>query len=51
LSLTVFVALLNVSPNSVRRLEQAKKVPTGAKTVLQELLDQSPHLLDYRIVV
>jgi len=51
LSLTVFAALLNVSPTSVRQWEQAKRVQTGAKTVLLELLDQSPHLLDYRIAV
>ena len=49
LSQTVFAELLNVSPSSVRQWEQGKRVPTGATKVLLELLDQSPHLLDYRI--
>ena len=51
LSQTVFAELLNVSPSSVRQWEQGKRVPTGATKVLLELLDQSPHLLDYRIAV
>lgn len=49
LSQTVFAELLNVSPSSVKQWEQGKRVPTGATKVLLELLDQSPHLLDYRI--
>ncbi len=51
LSQTVFAELLNVSPSSVRQWEQGKRVPTGATKVLLELLDQSPHLLDYRIAI
>ena len=51
LSQTVFAQLLNVSPSSVRQWEQGKRVPTGATKVLLELLNKSPHLLDYRIGV
>ena len=49
LSQTVFAGLLNVSASSVRQWEQGKRVPTGSTKVLLELLDKSPHLLDYRI--
>jgi putative transcriptional regulator len=51
LSQTVFAKLLNVSPSSIRQWEQGKRVPTGATKVLLELLNKSPHLLDYRIGV
>jgi putative transcriptional regulator len=51
LSQTVFAQLLNVSPSSVKQWEQGKRVPTGSTKVLLELLDKSPHLLDYRITV
>ncbi len=49
LSQAVFARLLNVSPSSVRQWEQGKRVPTGSTKVLLELLNKSPHLLDYRI--
>jgi len=49
LSQTVFAKLLNVSPSSVRQWEQGKRIPTGSTKVLLELLDMSPHILDYRI--
>jgi putative transcriptional regulator len=45
----VFAKLLNVSPSSVRQWEQGIKTPKGSAKVLLELLNQSPHLLDYRI--
>jgi DNA-binding transcriptional regulator YiaG len=51
LSLTVFAALLNLSQTSIRQWKQAKRVPTGLTTVLLELLDQSPYILDYRISI
>lgn len=51
LSQTVFANLLNVSPSSVRQWEQGTRSPTGATKVLLELLNKSPHLLDYRIGV
>ena len=51
LSQTVFAKLLNVSPSSIRQWEQGKRVPTGSTKVLLELLNKSPHLLDYRIGV
>lgn len=49
LSQAVFAKLLNVSPSSVRQWEQGARVPTGSTKVLLELLDKSPHILDYRI--
>ncbi len=49
LSQAVFARLLNVSPSSVRQWEQGKRVPTGSTKVLLELLNKSPHLLDYRM--
>jgi len=49
LSKIVFAELLNVSPSSVRQWEQGIKVPKGSAKVLLELLNKSPHLLDYRI--
>jgi putative transcriptional regulator len=49
LSQTVFAKLLNVSPSSVRQWEQGKRIPTGSTKILLELLDKSPHILDYRI--
>ncbi len=49
LSQSVFAELLNVSLSSVRQWEQGTRVPTGATKVLLELLDKSPHILDYRI--
>jgi len=49
LSQTVFAKLLNVSPSSVRQWEQGKRIPTGSTKVLLELLNRSPHILDYRI--
>ena len=49
LSQTVFAKLLNVSPSSVRQWEQGKRIPTGSTKVLLELLDKTPHILDYRI--
>jgi putative transcriptional regulator len=51
LSQAVFAKLLNVSPSSVRQWEQGKRVPTGSTKVLLELLNKSPHLLDFRISV
>ena len=51
LSQTVFAKLLNVSPSSIRQWEQGKRVPTGSTKVLLELLNKSPHLLDYRVGV
>ena len=49
LSQAVFAKLLNVSLSSVRQWEQGARVPTGSAKVLLELLDRSPHILDYRI--
>jgi len=49
LSQSVFAKLLNVSPSSVRQWEQGKREPTGPTKVLLELLEKSPHLLDYRL--
>ncbi len=49
LSQTVFAKLINVSPSSVRQWEQGVRVPTGSTKVLLELLNKSPHILDYRI--
>ena len=49
LSQAVFAKLLNVSPSSIRQWEQGKRKPTGATQVLLELLQKSPHLLDYRM--
>jgi len=49
LSQSVFAKLLNVSASSVRQWEQGKRHPTGATRVLLELLERSPHLLDYRL--
>jgi len=49
LSQSVFAKLLNVSLSSVRQWEQGSRIPTGATKVLLELLDKSPHILDYRI--
>ena len=49
LSQTVFAQLLNVSPSSVRQWEQGKRMPSGSTKVLLELLNRSPHVLDYRI--
>lgn len=49
LSQAVFAKLLNVSPSSVRQWEQGKRIPTGSTKVLLDLLNKSPHILDYRI--
>lgn len=49
LSQAVFAKLLNVSPSSVRQWEQGKRTPTGSTQVLLDLLEKSPHVLDYRI--
>jgi putative transcriptional regulator len=49
LSQAVFAKLLNVSPSSVRQWEQGKRIPTGPTKVLLDLLNKSPHILDYRI--
>jgi len=49
LSQSVFAKLLNVSASSIRQWEQGKRHPTGATRVLLELLERSPHLLDYRL--
>jgi putative transcriptional regulator len=49
LSQTVFAKLLNVSPSSIRQWEQGKKKPTGSTRVLLDLLERSPHVLDYRL--
>jgi putative transcriptional regulator len=49
LSQAVFAKLLNVSPSSVRQWEQGKRTPTGSTKVLLDLLEKSPHVLDYRI--
>ena len=49
LSQTVFARVLNVSPSSIRQWEQGKRKPSGSTKVLLELLEKSPHLLDYRL--
>ncbi len=49
LSQAVFAKLLNVSLSSVRQWEQGKRIPTGSTKVLLDLLNKSPHILDYRI--
>lgn len=49
LSQAVFAKLLNVSSSSVKQWEQGKRTPTGSTKVLLDLLDKSPHVLDYRI--
>ena len=51
LSQPVFARLLNVSVSSIRQWEQGKRRPTGSTKVLLELLEKSPHLLDYRLNV
>ncbi|MES9901787.1 MAG: helix-turn-helix domain-containing protein [Sedimenticola sp.] len=51
LSQSVFAKLLNVSSSSIRQWEQGKRKPTGSTKVLLELLEKSPHLLDYRLGV
>ena len=48
LSQTVFARVLNVSPSSIRQWEHGKRKPSGSTKVLLELLEKSPHLLDYR---
>ena len=49
LSQSVFAKILNVSSSSIRQWEQGKRRPTGSTKVLLELLEKSPHLLDYRL--
>ncbi len=49
LSQSVFAEILNVSPSSIRQWEQGKRTPSGSTKVLLELLERSPHLLDYRL--
>ena len=51
ISQTVFAKILNVSPSSIRQWEQGKRTPSGSTKVLLELLETSPHLLDYRLKV
>ena len=51
LSQTVFAKVLNVSTSSIRQWEQGKRKPSGSTKVLLELLEKSPHLLDYRFSV
>lgn len=51
LSQTVFAKVLNVSASSIRQWEQGKRKPSGSTKVLLELLEKSPHLLDYRLSV
>ena len=48
-SQSVFASILNVSPSSIRQWEQGKRTPSGSTQVLLELLEKSPHLLDYRL--
>jgi putative transcriptional regulator len=48
LSQTVFAKVLNVSASSIRQWEQGKRKPSGSTKILLELLEKSPHLLDYR---
>ncbi len=49
LSQNVFAELLNVSSSSIKQWEQGKRRPSGSTKVLLELLEKSPHLLDYRL--
>ena len=49
MSQSVFAEILNVSPSSIRQWEQGKRSPSGSTQVLLELLERSPHLLDYRL--
>jgi putative transcriptional regulator len=49
LSQSVFAEALNVSVSAVRQWEQGKRSPSGSTKVLLELLQNEPHLLDYRI--
>lgn len=49
ISQSVFAKILNVSPSSIRQWEQGKRTPSGSTKVLLELLETSPHLLDYRL--
>lgn len=49
LSQTMFAKMLNVSPSSVRHWEQGNRRPGGSAAVLLELLEKSPHVLDYRL--
>lgn len=49
LSQSVFAKLLNVSSSSIRQWEQGKRRPSGSTKILLELLEKSPHLLDYRL--
>lgn len=49
LSQAVFAEVLNVSSSSIRQWEQGKRRPNGSTQVLLELLERSPHLLDYRL--
>ena len=51
LSQSVFAKLLNVSSSSIRQWEQGTRNPAGATKVLLEVLEKSPHLLDYRLSV
>jgi putative transcriptional regulator len=51
LSQTVFARVLNVSPSSIRQWEQGKRTPSGSTKVLLDLLEKSPHLLDYRLTI
>lgn len=49
LSQSVFADVLNVSSSSIKQWEQGKRTPSGSTQVLLELLEKSPHLLDYRL--
>jgi putative transcriptional regulator len=49
LSQAVFAEILNVSPSSIKQWEQGKRTPSGSTQVLLELLEKTPHLLDYRL--
>jgi len=49
LSQTVFAKTLNVSTSSIKQWEQGKRKPNGSTKVLLELLEKSPHLLDYKL--
>ena len=46
---TVFSKLLNVSSSSIRQWKQGKKQATGSTQILLDLLNRSPHILDYRL--
>ena len=48
-SQSVFAQLMNVSLSSIRQWEQSIRTPSGSTMILLELLQQKPHLLDYRI--